>query len=87
MKYPIIKIINLQKTIFYKKNLSLLSVLKINNIYIEHQCCSGYCGICRVELIHGQVFYLIKQPMAALLKKQDILTCCCKPYSNIIIKI
>ncbi|QCI23732.1 2Fe-2S iron-sulfur cluster binding domain-containing protein [Buchnera aphidicola (Macrosiphoniella sanborni)] len=87
MKNAIIKIINVQKKIIYKDNISLLSVLQINKVYIEYQCCSGYCGICRIELIKGKVFYLIKQPMAALLKKKDILPCCCKPYGDIIIKI
>ncbi|QIE01917.1 class I ribonucleotide reductase maintenance protein YfaE [Buchnera aphidicola] len=87
MKYNTITIININKKIVYKNNLSLLSILKKNKIYIEHQCCSGYCGSCRINLIKGQVYYLIKQPMAALFNKKEILPCCCKPDSNIIIKI
>lgn len=83
----IIEIINIKKKILYKKNISLLFVLELNNITTEYQCRSGYCGICRIELIKGQISYLIKQPMAALLKKNEILPCCCKPNGNIVIKI
>lgn len=54
---------------------------------MQYQCRSGYCGMCRIELIKGQIKYEIKQPMAALFKKQDIFPCCCQPNGNIIIKI
>ncbi|QCI22057.1 class I ribonucleotide reductase maintenance protein YfaE [Buchnera aphidicola] len=85
--YSIIEIKNIKKIILYKKNISLLSILELNNINIAYQCRSGYCGICRIELIKGKILYSIKQPMAALLRKKDIFSCCCKPYGNIIIKI
>ncbi|AEO07989.1 2Fe-2S iron-sulfur cluster-binding protein [Buchnera aphidicola] len=87
MQYNIITIINIKKKIIYKKNISLLLILKKNEINISHQCCSGYCGLCRIELIQGKIRYLIKQPMAALFTSQDILPCCCIPYGNIVIKI
>jgi len=86
MTDSIIEIINLKK-IFYKKNHSILSILELNNINLEYQCRSGYCGMCRIELVQGKVLYFIKQPMAALSKKQEIFPCCCKPRGNIIIKI
>ncbi|CAL4320548.1 Uncharacterized ferredoxin-like protein YfaE [Buchnera aphidicola (Protaphis terricola)] len=86
MNNYIIEIIN-KKKIIYKKNISLLSTLKKNNIYIASQCKSGYCGTCRIKILKGNIIYLIKQPMAALFKINEILPCCCKPISNIIIKI
>lgn len=87
MTNTIIKIMNINKKILYIKNTSLLFILEKNNIKIDYQCRSGYCGICRIQLIYGQVSYLIKQPMAALFKKKEIFPCCCKPNGNIIIKI
>ncbi|QCI17978.1 2Fe-2S iron-sulfur cluster binding domain-containing protein [Buchnera aphidicola (Acyrthosiphon lactucae)] len=87
MNHTIIKIINIKKKIIYKKNISLLLILKLNKINIEYQCQSGYCGMCRIELVKGKIFYLIKQPMAALFKETEIFPCCCKPNGNIVIKI
>lgn len=87
MTHSIIEIINIKKKILYKKKTSLLFILELNNIIIEYQCRSGYCGICRVKLIKGNVLYSIKQPMAALLTKKDIFPCCCEPNGNITIKI
>lgn len=86
MTYSTIEIINIKKKIFYKKNILLLFILECNNINIEYQCRSGYCGMCRIELIKGQVFYSINQPMASLCKEREIFPCCCKPNGNIIIK-
>ncbi|CAL4326241.1 class I ribonucleotide reductase maintenance protein YfaE [Buchnera aphidicola] len=87
MNYSIIKIINTKKKIVCKKNILLLFILEVNNINIQYQCRSGYCGMCRIELIKGRVHYVIKQPMAALFKKQEIFPCCCQPDGNITIKI
>ncbi|QCI21877.1 2Fe-2S ferredoxin-like protein [Buchnera aphidicola (Hyadaphis tataricae)] len=88
MIHPIVFIINLKKKIIYrKKQNSLLFFLEWNNIPIEYQCRSGYCGMCRVKLIKGKILYSIKQPMAALLRNQEILSCCCIPDGNISIKI
>lgn len=77
---------NTEKKIVYKKK-SLLLTLEAHNIQIDYQCRSGYCGVCRIKLIKGQILYLIKQPIAALFKKKEILPCCCQPYGNITIKI
>ncbi|AEO08535.1 2Fe-2S cluster-containing protein involved in diferric-tyrosyl radical cofactor maintenance [Buchnera aphidicola str. Ak (Acyrthosiphon kondoi)] len=87
MTYSIIEITNIKKKIIYTKNISLLFILKLHDIHVEYQCQSGYCGICRIELIKGEVLYSIKQPMAALFEEREILPCCCKPNGNIIIKI
>ncbi|QCI18166.1 2Fe-2S ferredoxin-like protein [Buchnera aphidicola (Aphis nasturtii)] len=86
MNYSIIEILN-TKTIIYKKHTSLLSILKKHNIHIGYQCKSGYCGTCRIQIIKGKIIYSIKQPIAALFKKNEIFPCCCKPEGDIIIKI
>jgi len=54
---------------------------------MEYQCKSGYCGTCRIRLIHGKVLYLIKQPIASFSDKLEIFPCCCQPNGNIQIKI
>lgn len=82
-----IKIINIKKKILYKKNTTLLFILELNNIYVEYQCRSGYCGMCRIKLIKGNVLYLVNQPIAAMLTNKDIFPCCCQPNGNITIKI
>ncbi|WP_343154409.1 class I ribonucleotide reductase maintenance protein YfaE [Buchnera aphidicola] len=86
MNYFTIKIVN-KKTIVYKRNILLLSILKKNNISISYQCKSGYCGACRIQIIEGNVTYPINQPIAALFKKNEIFPCCCIPNGNIIIQI
>ncbi|QFQ32910.1 2Fe-2S ferredoxin-like protein [Buchnera aphidicola (Aphis fabae)] len=86
MNYSTIEIVN-NKTIIYKQSISLLSILNKHNIHIGYQCKSGYCGTCRIQIIKGRVHYLIKQPIAALFKKNEIFPCCCIPNGNIIIKI
>ncbi|QCI20914.1 2Fe-2S iron-sulfur cluster binding domain-containing protein [Buchnera aphidicola (Hyperomyzus lactucae)] len=87
MSISIIRVINIKKNIIYQEQCSLLLILKLNNINIEYQCQSGYCGICRIELIQGKIFYPEKKPMAAVCKKGEIFPCCCHPNGNITIKI
>jgi len=64
-----------------------LSILEQNNIKIEYQCKSGYCGTCRIQILKGNVSYFIKQPIAALFNEKEIFPCCCEPNGNITIKI
>ncbi|QCI17009.1 2Fe-2S ferredoxin-like protein [Buchnera aphidicola (Aphis helianthi)] len=86
MSNSTIEIVN-KKIIFYTQNISLLSTLEKNNIFIGYQCKSGYCGTCRIQIIKGKISYPIKQPIAALFKTNEIFPCCCQPNGNIIIKI
>ncbi|CAL4320676.1 Uncharacterized ferredoxin-like protein YfaE [Buchnera aphidicola (Hyalopterus amygdali)] len=86
MKNFTIEILN-QKKIKYKKKTSLLKILEYNNIKIEYQCRSGYCGTCRIQILKGNISYSIKKPIAALFKRKEIFPCCCEPEGNIIIKI
>ncbi|WP_367680778.1 class I ribonucleotide reductase maintenance protein YfaE [Candidatus Fukatsuia anoeciicola] len=63
----------------------LLEVLKKHKIPVEYECCSGYCGVCRLILLKGKIDYLI-QPLA-FIQNNEILPCCCKPIGDIIINI
>ncbi|CAL4320265.1 class I ribonucleotide reductase maintenance protein YfaE [Buchnera aphidicola] len=83
-----IYIVNYKKKIFYNQNYnSLLLILKFNKIYIEYQCCSGYCGTCRIQLLQGEICYLQQKPIASMHNKNDIFPCFCQPKGNIIISI
>jgi len=64
---------------------NLLEALKKHQISVEYGCRSGYCGACRLVLLKGEVDYLI-QPLA-LIRKDEILPCCCKPIEDITINI
>ncbi|WMY97222.1 MAG: class I ribonucleotide reductase maintenance protein YfaE [Arsenophonus sp.] len=82
----ILKKKNIKSINFYIKNkIFLLKFLKKNNIYIESQCQSGYCGCCHVKLQYGKVKY-IKNPIG-LVNDYDILPCICFPITDIIISI
>lgn len=68
----------------YKKDRynSIMHCLEKNKILIEYQCKQGICGVCKISLIEGTVKYF-HSPIA-FLKKKEILTCCCIPFSKFI---
>ena len=59
----------------------LLEALEDSRIPVEYQCREGYCGSCRVTLLHGKVGY--KQKPIAFVQDGEILPCCCHPLSDI----
>ncbi|MDE5285408.1 MAG: class I ribonucleotide reductase maintenance protein YfaE, partial [Buchnera aphidicola] len=65
----------------------LLLTLELNKILIDYQCRSGYCGICRIKLIKGNIHYPKQKPMASIFSKKEIFPCCCQPKGNIYIEI
>ncbi|WP_343190417.1 class I ribonucleotide reductase maintenance protein YfaE [Buchnera aphidicola (Mollitrichosiphum nigrofasciatum)] len=77
---------NIQKKIINIKKQTLLKTLELNNIHVSYQCEKGYCGMCRVSLIKGSIKYINKEQLA-ILNPKEILTCCCIPITDIIIKI
>lgn len=86
MKFYLINFINKNLNICYSNNYSsILEVLEHNKIFIDFQCRSGYCGICRLYLISGSIKYLY-DPIGFISYK-EILPCCCVPTSNIKIKL
>lgn len=60
---------------------TLLEGLERTGHEIEYQCRNGYCGMCRVRLLDGEVQYL-EQPLA-FVAADEILPCCCVPVSDI----
>ncbi|CCQ11902.1 Ferredoxin [Pseudoalteromonas luteoviolacea B = ATCC 29581] len=62
----------------------LLVSLEQAKIDAPYQCREGFCGACRVQLIKGQVSYN-EEPLA-FVREGEILTCCCRPITDIEIK-
>ncbi|NKI75510.1 2Fe-2S ferredoxin-like protein [Dickeya sp. CFBP 2040] len=60
---------------------SLLEALESQQVPVEYQCRSGYCGACRLRLIKGKVAY--RETPLACLQRGEILPCCCMPLNDI----
>ncbi len=69
------------------QSLSVLDECLNNNIYIEHSCKTGQCGVCKTTLVVGEVVELQEQLALSDEDRQkcQILTCCCKPKTDIVI--
>jgi ferredoxin len=68
-----------------KKELSVLEGLESQKIQVEYQCRQGFCGLCQVKLLDGEVKYTTKP--IAYTNENTILPCCCKPASDIVIQL
>lgn len=55
---------------------SLLEGLERTGHQVEYQCRSGYCGMCRLTLLHGEVTY--PEAPLAFINPGEVLPCCCK---------
>lgn len=55
---------------------TLLEGLERTGHDVEYQCRSGYCGMCRLELIEGEVSYA--SPPLAFVGPHEVLPCCCQ---------
>ncbi|MCB5187747.1 2Fe-2S ferredoxin-like protein [Methylobacillus caricis] len=62
---------------------TLLDGLERTGHDVEYQCKSGYCGMCRVKILHGDVKYL-EQPLA-FVAFDEILPCCCIPVADVML--
>lgn len=60
---------------------SLLASLERQQVALEYQCRSGFCGACRCRLLRGRVSY--RQPPLAFLQADEILPCCCQVQQDI----
>lgn len=60
---------------------SLLEGLERTGHQVEYQCRSGYCGMCRIPLVHGEVTYR-EQPLA-FVNPGEVLPCCCEVKGQI----
>lgn len=63
------------KTFELLKGETLLDGLERTGHEVEYQCRSGYCGVCRLTLLSGNVSY--DEPPLAYLGQSEILPCCC----------
>lgn len=64
---------------------TLLTRIEEQGIEAHYHCREGYCGACRTKLLNGSVEY-ITDPLA-FIDDDEILPCCCKPKSDIHIKL
>lgn len=79
---------------FYKSELkvnwnpsyeSILDLAEAHGLSPDYSCRSGICHTCICKLAHGEVDYVM-EPMD-LPKKSNVLICCSKPKTNIVIEI
>lgn len=75
------------KSVVFKKSEdnTLLDCLLKNDIKANYHCKEGFCGACRAELKSG-TFEYTNEPLACV-RNGEVLTCCCKPTSDLIIKV
>ncbi|MDF2177664.1 class I ribonucleotide reductase maintenance protein YfaE [Aliiglaciecola sp. CAU 1673] len=64
---------------------TLLESLEQQGVEVHYHCREGFCGACRTKLIEGQVEYAT-DPLA-FIDDDEILPCCCKPLSNLLIRL
>lgn len=64
---------------------TLLNALERTGHQVEYQCRSGYCGACRIPLKTGRVEY--SKPPLALLRRDEILPCCCTVTEPLKLKV
>lgn len=66
---------------------SILESALLNNVIFEYSCKNGQCGVCKTNLIEGDVAEL--KPQLALTDsdrlENKILTCCCEAVGDILI--
>ena len=60
---------------------NLLDALKRHNYEVDSQCCSGFCGACRIKILSGKVSY--PDPPIAFVAADEILPCCCMVEENL----
>lgn len=60
---------------------TLLETLERHNVETPSHCREGFCGVCRTQLLKGQVEYTL-DPLAYI-DDDEILPCCCRPISDI----
>lgn len=84
-KESFVIIIQEHKTIPNSEDKSLLESIEQHNVEVHYHCREGFCGACRTRLISGDVEYTTS-PLAYI-DDDEILPCCCKPKSDIEIKL
>ncbi len=70
----------------HTKGQTLLECLEAEDVQVDYHCRDGFCGACRVILVSGEVYYPQGEPLA-FVAKNEILTCCCVPVTDVQLKL
>ncbi|NQY64982.1 MAG: 2Fe-2S iron-sulfur cluster binding domain-containing protein [Alteromonadaceae bacterium] len=65
---------------------TVLESLEAANIETHSHCRDGFCGVCRVTLISGNIHYPNGEPLAYV-GDDEILPCCCIASSDLSLEI
>ena len=60
---------------------TLLEELEAQNLDVNYNCRSGFCGACRVKLVKGEV-ETIQKPVCRL-AEDEILSCCSRANEDV----
>ncbi|MDF4310624.1 class I ribonucleotide reductase maintenance protein YfaE, partial [Vibrio parahaemolyticus] len=63
----------------------LLEQIENKGLTVETHCRSGFCGMCRVRLLKGQVAY--DEIPVAFVKEGEVLVCCAKAKTDVTLEI
>lgn len=65
-------------------NETILECAGRNGIEMKYYCASGYCGACKIKLIHGKVSLFHSGGISRVdIENGYILTCCSFPLSDL----
>jgi CDP-4-dehydro-6-deoxyglucose reductase, E3 len=69
------------------QSLTILNSAMISGVNIAYSCKTGRCGICKVNLLEGEIKELQAQSALTTTDRENhkILTCCCQPITDILI--
>ena len=67
----------------YGMEFSLLDSIEAQSLDIDYNCRAGFCGSCKATLQSGEVEEIQPQSPVCPLKEDEILTCCCRPKTDI----
>jgi len=65
---------------------NILESLEYAGVETHSHCRDGFCGVCRVTLCHGEIYYPNGEPLAYV-GDNEILPCCCVAKTSIVIEI
>ena len=72
------------KSFALRENETLLEALERTGHEVEYQCREGYCGSCRIKLVHGSVHY--PQFPLAFVGSDECLPCCCSTVEDVTVE-
>ncbi len=67
----------------YGMEFSLLDSIENQTLNIDYNCRAGFCGSCKCTLLSGEVNFIQPQTPLIPIKEDEILTCCCRPKTDL----